>query len=119
MTAHRFHTPDLHLGILDLSPNEAHHANAVMRLKPGDAVELFDGKGAIAVGILQAAGKRGASVEVTEIQRVERPNSNPLVLAMAIPKSPRQSFLFEKCTELGVDAIWPITFDRSDRRAHV
>lgn len=113
MTAHRFHAPDLHPGILDLSPNEAHHANAVMRLKPGDAVELFDGKGAIAVGTLQSSGKRGASVEVTEIQRVERPNSNPLVLAMAIPKSPRQSFLFEKCTELGVDAIWPITFDRS------
>ncbi|MEZ6086107.1 MAG: RsmE family RNA methyltransferase [Phycisphaerae bacterium] len=113
MAAHRIYVPDLQRGILELSPNEAHHAQSVMRLKAGDSVELFDGKGTVATGTMHSAGKRDASVEVAKIQKVERPNTNPLTLAMAMPKSPRQSFLFEKCTELGVNAILPVTFDRS------
>ncbi len=113
MAAHRIYVSDLQRGILELSPNEAHHAHSVMRLKAGDAVELFDGKGTIATGTMHSASKRDASVEVADLQKAKRPNTNRLTLAMAMPKSPRQSFLFEKCTELGVDAILPVTFDRS------
>ncbi|GJM25205.1 MAG: ribosomal RNA small subunit methyltransferase E [Phycisphaerae bacterium] len=113
MATHRIFVPDLYRGIVDLSPNEAHHTHAVMRLKSGDAVELFDGKGTVGTGTIQGASKRTCSVEVSEIKRVERSSTNHLTLAMAMPKSPRHSFLFEKCTELGVGAILPVTFDRS------
>jgi 16S rRNA (uracil1498-N3)-methyltransferase len=113
MATHRFYAPDLHREIVALSAHEAHHAQAVMRLKSGDAAELFDGKGAIGKGTIRVTGKRECSVEVGEIVHFSRPNLNPLTLAMAIPRSPRQSFLIEKCTELGVDAIWPVTFARS------
>ncbi len=113
MAAHRFYVPDLQDGIVDLSANEAHHANSVMRLKIGDAVELFDGNGTMAAASIQAIGKRKCSIEVGDIRKVSRQRSNHLTLAIAIPKAPRQSFLFEKCTELAVDAILPVTFERS------
>ncbi len=113
MAAHRFYVPGLHAGIVDLAPNEAHHAHSVMRLNIGDAVELFDGKGTVATGTIHSVGKRECAVEVPDIQSTDRPSANPLTLAMAMPKAPRQSFLFEKCTELGVAAILPVTFGRS------
>ena len=43
----------------ELPPDAAHHASRVLRLRAGDAVELFDGKGnGLEAKILEIAGKR-------------------------------------------------------------
>jgi len=91
-----------------LEGDEAHHARASRRLRVGDAVVVFDGRGTEANGRI-AAIERG-SLEVA-IEHVEhRPPLAPVavVVATAMPKGPRQDYLIEKCTELGVAAIWPM-----------
>ncbi len=113
MTVHRFYAPILGTPTVDLDAQEAHHASGVLRLKLGDAVELFDGKGATAVGKISVCGKRSVTVAVEQVSRCERPSRMHLTLATAMPRSARQPFLFEKCTELGVGAIRPVTFERS------
>ena len=113
MRAHRVYCPDLAAGLLALPTEEAHHAATVLRLHPGDAVVAFDGRGQQGVGHI--AEVRGKSVSV-EVERVEqRPFELPvrLTLAVALPRQHRQSYLIEKCTELGVAGIWPIVAERS------
>jgi len=101
----------------------------VLRLRPGDRVELFDGQGGHATATLvdEAAPGRGARrgggavVEVGDV-RVEPVPARRLTLCVAACKGPRLDWLVEKCTELGVDRIHLAAFERSVvhvRAAHV
>jgi len=109
---------------LTLAAAESRHALAVLRLRPGDTVEVFDGQGAHAMGKLvdDGAGRRavrrggGAVVEVGEVW-VEPPPGRHLTLYVAACKGPRLDWLVEKCTELGVDRIRLVEFARSVVRA--
>ena len=46
--------PDL--AVLD--PFESRHATSVMRVQPGDTLEVFDGRGRVAAAMVRAATKR-------------------------------------------------------------
>jgi len=91
-----------------LSPEESHHAAAVLRLKSGDEVVLFDGAGTEGFGEFERPHRRVAEVSVSKV--ITRPFELPrkLTLAVSMPKAHRQGFLIEKCTELGLAAIWPM-----------
>jgi len=77
---------------------------------------LFDGVGHEAVGVIVRIQRRALHVEVQRI--IQRPFelSRKITLAVAMGRAHRQSYLVEKCTELGVAAIWPIMADRSVTR---
>lgn len=109
----RYYHRDLVVGNVDLSKEESHHARTVLRCQVGDAVVLFDGCGREGCGIVSDAGRSGVKVTVERVD--ERPYDGRirLTLAVAMPRKPRQGFLFEKCTELGVWAIWPTVSERS------
>jgi 16S rRNA (uracil1498-N3)-methyltransferase len=108
----RFHVPELSGPVVRLAGHEARHACQARRLRQGDAVVLFDGNGREARGeILKLSGAE-VQVHVSEVHSCMRPRP-ALTLAVAVPKGPRQDFMIEKCTELGVAAIWPILTARS------
>lgn len=95
-----------------LPPEEAHHALSVLRLQVGAGVEVFDGSGRLAVAEVVHATRREVEVQIhscTDAVLVAR----PFALATAVPKGKRWQMLVEKCTELGVNAIHPIRFERS------
>ena len=53
---------------------------------------------------------------VVDVEQLREPRTTErirLTLAVAMPRKQRQSFLFEKCTELGVWAIWPMICEHS------
>jgi 16S rRNA (uracil1498-N3)-methyltransferase len=109
MAERRFLCDHLDLGLVTLSPDEAHHARDVLRLHPGDTVELFDGRGHTGHGRVASVTRREVAVEIERINPpAARDRCVPLTLAVAFPKAARQNVLIEKCTELGVEAIWPI-----------
>jgi 16S rRNA (uracil1498-N3)-methyltransferase len=92
---------------------EAHHAAHVLRLAPGDAVELFDGRGACALAHLTKVHRSEVRAAVDEL-RAPRPRPAPLIhLAFAVPKGRRLDWLLEKATELGVASLRPVIFERS------
>jgi 16S rRNA (uracil1498-N3)-methyltransferase len=98
---------------LILPETEAHHAAHVLRLKPGDAIELFDGSGGSASASVAAVKHGAVAVEIRQVyRRAERPA--PVIrLAFAVPKGNRLDWLLEKAAELGVAALAPIRFERS------
>ena len=52
MNEPRFYCPELKTGVVTLSESETRHALVSLRLRPGDALTLFDGCGRIAHGTL-------------------------------------------------------------------
>ena len=112
MSEARFYVSDLSGCDIVLTEQEARHASRSRRLRPGDPVVLFDGRGTEAGGEIAAVSRSGVHVRV--LQSWSRPRPRPRVtLAVAMPKGPRQDVLVEKCTELGVAALWPIRTARS------
>ena len=111
---HRFFAPSVPEAgeLLDLDEGESRHALGALRLAPGTDVEVFDGRGAEAVGELAPAGRRLARVRVIRRRQAERPE--PVVeLAFAVPKGKRLDWLLEKAAELGAVRLQPVVFERS------
>lgn len=113
MSSYRLYCPSLLVGTIELSREESHHAADVLRLRIGQRVLVFDGTGAEATGTIARADKHATRVQVDDITHRPFETARRVTLAVAMPKTHRQGYLIEKCTELGCAAIWPIAAARS------
>ncbi|ETZ07789.1 ribosomal RNA small subunit methyltransferase E [Holospora obtusa F1] len=103
-----FVNESLKKGELLLSPQHIHYLYHVMRLKPGDEVEVFNGKDG---GWKAACSKKDKILEVMECI-VDQPQSpKPLHLYISLFK--RLDWALEKSTELGITHIHPVVAQRS------
>ncbi len=96
---------------MQLGPDEAAHARKSLRLGRGDRVELFDGAGQVAAGLIEAL-EREMTVRIERRTAVDPPRPR-LDLAVAVPKGPRADDLVESLVQLGVDQLTLIRTDRS------
>jgi 16S rRNA (uracil1498-N3)-methyltransferase len=96
-----------------LTDSQFHHLTKVLRLQNGAAVELFDGKGTLAKAIIKKIEKKEATLLILDTQKISPPEKNRIVIAPSIAKGERFDLLVAKCTELGVDAIYPVLYDRT------
>ena len=111
--APRFYSPSgVAEGVVELQREEARHAAGAMRLRAGDPIELFDGQGNVGEGTFIAVETEAVSVAVARCWQVEA-LSPRLILGTALPKGKRWNALVARCTELGVDEIQPVLFERS------
>lgn len=96
-----------------LPAEAAHYVSTVLRLAAGARIELFDGSGRLARATLITSASHEVIAEVEPPRVSERGESSvEWVLFQAIPKGDRWEWLLEKATELGVDAIVPLTTRR-------
>jgi 16S rRNA (uracil1498-N3)-methyltransferase len=115
MSIPRFYcVPPLRFGnTFELSPEAAHHANRVLRLRINDPVQIFDGEGnALDAVILEISGKR---VVLGSLQacREERQPPVRIELAQAMCSSEKMDWVVQKATELGAAEIQPVQTQRS------
>jgi len=98
-----------------LQGREARHLLVVRRARPGDRLELFDGKGRAWEAEL-ISGREGAALCAVAGELPAAPGARRrLALAAAVPRPRRMAFLVEKCAELGVDELLPAAWGRSAR----
>lgn len=116
MTLPRLFCRDIQDGDLTLDEAEAHHARTVLRLKAGDALTLLDGQGGDATAVIERITKRDVVVTAQSVRRNCFDAPRRVTLAVALPRRHRQSYLVEKCTELGAAAIWLIDVERQVSR---
>ena len=103
-------------GSFELPPDAAHHAARVLRLREGDAVQIFDGLGNECQGVI--AELSGRRVVVGNIAATNTNRESPLqvVLAQALSSSEKMDWVIQKATELGVTGIQPLDTGRSVAR---
>ena len=98
--------------IVDLPEAVAHHLH-VVRMQPGDALTLFDGRGGHYLASVHEAGKKRASARVEEHQAVDVELPYSVTLAQGLPEGAKMDWIIEKAVELGVAAIQPLAARRS------
>src|SRR5690554_4982803 len=100
-------------GLVDLPETESHHASTVMRIRPGEAVTLFDGQGYQGSATIQSVSRRRVACQVDAAQFLPRDNPHHVCMAIAMPKGDRARDLIERLTELGIERVVPIHCQRS------
>lgn len=92
---------------------QAHHVIHVLRLQVGAALTLFDGRGGEYVALIKRLDKSGLTLSVAERREVNRESPLGVVLAQGISSGERMDYTVQKCVELGITAIQPLTTQRS------
>ncbi len=116
MTVHRFYAPGMTAGMprVVLDPDESAHLTRVLRLKPGAAVRVFDGRGLEREARVVTARAKASELDLTG-EVVARPEGRVRIhLGMALLKADRFDAAIRDAVMLGVSSLQPLTTDRSD-----
>ncbi|MDR2625536.1 MAG: 16S rRNA (uracil(1498)-N(3))-methyltransferase [Zoogloeaceae bacterium] len=101
---------------VDLPEAVARHAAQVLRLPPGAAVTLFNGRGGEYPAVLSLTGKARARARLGEWRDVERESPLRVTLAQAAQTADKMDFSLQKAVELGVRIFQPLASRRSVMR---
>jgi 16S rRNA (uracil1498-N3)-methyltransferase len=97
---------------IELPAPVAHHLH-VLRMQPGEALTLFDGRGGQYVARIVEIGKKRASAAVEAFEDVETELPYAVTLAQGLPEGSKMDWIIEKAVELGVAAVQPLAARRS------
>jgi len=98
---------------LVLEGSAANHIMRVLRLRDGDVLTLFDGRGGEHGARITGFRRDSVQVEVQEHRDVERESKLNLTLAQGISRGERMDWVMQKATELGVTRIIPVITERT------
>jgi len=90
----------------------AHHADRVLRLRPGDPLVLFDGAGGEVPATLVSLGKK-ASARLDTRQPIERESVLRFTLVQALASGDKMDLIIQKAVELGAVGVIPLAAERS------
>lgn len=98
---------------LVLPPEAVHHAMRVLRMRQGDAVEIFNGKGCAVKGTIRFATD---FAEVIPQEVIMQPRGLKLVLLQALVANEKMDWIIEKACELGYAEIAVLPAERGEVR---
>jgi len=115
MTMPRIHC-DLRLGPgaqFALDEDAAQHVAKSLRLKAGDALVVFDGRGGEYEATIQRIDRDRVDVKVGGLREAARESSLAIGLVQGLPEADKMDWIIQKATELGAAWIQPVTCERS------
>ena len=98
---------------LTVEGSAANHITRVLRLRSGDALTVFDGRGAEFGARIEEFRKDAVIVSIDEHRTVDRESPLSLTLAQGISRGERMDWIIQKATELGATRIVPVFTQRS------
>lgn len=112
----RFHVPAVSAtsGHVELPKDEAEHLSRVLRLRVGDEVDVFDGRGTLWRAEVVHVGKKTAAVRpMVEIEAAPELKVR-LSLVISVLKGDKLDGVVRDAVMLGVASIRPVVSERSD-----
>lgn len=101
------------IGQFELPTDAAHHAHRVLRLRIGDAVQLFDGEGSASNGLISTMSGKHVAISITGSCPEQHKAALTIVLAQAMTSSEKMDWIIQKATELGATEVQPVQTQRS------
>ena len=113
---HRFFVPgaDRSDVVVDLPDDEARHLTQVLRLRTGDAVRVFDGRGREHAAVVTEAGRAGVRVRTRNTLPAPPEPGVRVTLGAALLKGRKLDAVVRDATMLGVHALQPLVTTRTD-----
>jgi 16S rRNA (uracil1498-N3)-methyltransferase len=111
---HRFYiSPEgWNKGAFGLAGAEAHHARDVLRMRMGEKLVIFNGRGREITAEIVDLGKN--EIGLRKLHEAETPPLQcRIVLGQAIPKGKNMDLIVQKAVEIGAAEIAPIISDRT------
>lgn len=99
--------------VIELPVNTRHHATRVLRLKQGNIVTLFNGKGGEFLAQIEHISKSSTTVKINKFCKIERESPLCIELAQAICTNEKMDWIIQKSVEFGINCIQPVTTKRS------
>ncbi|PID42873.1 MAG: 16S rRNA (uracil(1498)-N(3))-methyltransferase [Proteobacteria bacterium] len=97
-----------------LDEGASHHLTKVLRLKPGQVVEIFNGDGYNYSATIETIGKKQVSVAVLDRQPGVTASVPSFHIGQVISRGDRMDYMIQKATELGVTRISPLFSERCE-----
>lgn len=92
---------------------DAYHIYKVLRMQVGDTLTVCDGNGTDHLAKIKEISKQCTVADIVEtFPSVQEPAIN-VVLFQGLPKSDKMDYIIQKCVELGIARIVPITTVRT------
>lgn len=112
----QFYAPDIET-TLTLPESDSAHAVRVLRMKPGDALVVVDGKGNRFNCVLETDHAKRATVSIESVEHIRPFWPGEITVAVAPTKHlDRMEWLVEKLTEQGFDRFVPLLCRYSERK---
>ncbi len=95
-----------------LTEETTHYLKNVLRLKNGEQIIVFNGRGGEYSGVIEIT-KKNIALHIKHFDPIERESPLQIILAQAISHAEHFEFALQKATELGVQRIFPLLTART------
>lgn len=95
---------------------DALHIAKALRMRPGEALTLCDGKGPDFDGVLETVTDRQVTVRISASRPSQAEPTLAVTLYQGLPKGDKMDWIIQKAVELGVTAVVPVATRRSVAR---
>jgi len=112
---HRFFVPQHQISRTEvtITGGDAYQIKNVLRLLPGDEIEVLDGTGKVYTARINSVAKEEVLCDqITSMSMASEPKIK-ITLLQSIPRESKMDLIIQKCTELGVARIIPAISERT------
>jgi 16S rRNA (uracil1498-N3)-methyltransferase len=102
--------------VCTLPEDSAHHAVHVLRLREGDDVTLFNGRGGEFAARIASMQRLRISIDLLQQRAIERESPLRITLVQGVSSGERMDSTVRKAVELGVAEVQPVLATRSVAR---
>lgn len=99
-----------------LNTDTSRHVGQVLRMKPGDRLQLTDGRGNLVTASIISPDKHACSVSVIARELIPPHPARVTVAVSLLKQIARFEWFLEKAAELGVDEIIPLKCARTEKQ---
>lgn len=104
----RIYYPEALNDFISITNDKFHKISSVLRMKKGEQIIIFDGKGISQIMEIKDIDKNKVILEIVKKQIIKEKQTPEIILAISIIKPSRLEIAIEKTAELGISKIYPL-----------
>ena len=102
--------------LFTLTDETSRHVIQVLRMKPGEHIQLTNGKGEVKTVEITSENKKATEVKIISASNISNRTPHIIIAISLIKNTTRFEWFLEKATEIGVSEIIPLICERTEKQ---